>query len=171
MESRFRDIDPEQITDNPFKLIGKDTMLVTAGKANSFNTMTAGWGGFGILWNKKVCFSLIRPTRYTYTFIERSEAYTLCFFEEKYKDILMFCGTRSGRDVNKVAETKLTPIFDDGLIYFEEARLVFQCRKLYYQDLIPANFKDPHIESSYPQKDYHRWYVGEITRSLIRKGS
>jgi flavin reductase (DIM6/NTAB) family NADH-FMN oxidoreductase RutF len=168
MERRFREIDPEQVMENPFKLIGKDYMLVTAGGRESFNKMTAAWGGLGFLWGKKVSFIVIRPTRFTYEFIERSADYSLCFFEDAYKQALMICGTRSGRDVNKVAEAALSPVLDDGPIYFEQARLVLQCRKLYFQDLIPGNFQDRSIEDQYPEKDYHRWYVGEITRCLVR---
>ncbi len=168
MKNAFREISPEAVADNAFKLIGKDSMLVTAGEAASFNTMTASWGGLGVLWGKNVCFSVIRPTRYTYAFLERSAMYTLSFLEPKHKDILTFCGTKSGRDVDKVKETGLTPVLDDGPVYFAEARLVFQCRKLYYQDMLPGNFLDPDIEGFYPQKDYHRWYVGEIVRCVTR---
>ena len=46
-------------------LIGKQWMLVTAGPADEFNTMTASWGGIGWLWNKPVAFVFIRPERYT----------------------------------------------------------------------------------------------------------
>ena len=169
MTRMLREMHPEEVKDNPFTLIGKDGMLVTAGEPASFNTMTASWGGLGVLWGKNVCFSVIRPVRYTYAFIERSDAYTLCFFEDRYKDALTLCGTKSGRDTDKVAETGLTPVLNDGPIYFEEARLVFQCRKLYFQDIIPAHFKDRAIDAFYPQKDYHRLYVGEITRCLARQ--
>ncbi len=121
-----------------------------------------------MLWGKNVCFSVIRPVRHTYAFIEGSDAYSLCFFGAEHKDVLTLCGTKSGRDTDKVAATGLTPVFHDGPIYFAQARLVFQCRKLYFQDLIPAHFIDPAIEGFYPQKDYHRLYVGEITRCLAR---
>ena len=141
-------------------------MLVTAGSHGSFNTMTASWGGLGVLWSKKVSFIVIRPSRYTYEFIERSASYSLSFFEEKNRDALMLCGSKSGRDMDKVKEAGLTAVTDDGPIYFKEARLVMQCRKLYFQDLQPVNFLDGSIEKNYPQKDYHRWYVGEITRCL-----
>ena len=167
MASELRQIDPKKIEENTFRLIGS-CMLVTAGAPGSFNTMTAGWGGLGVLWSKDICFCLIRPVRHTYAFMERSDTYSLCFFEEEYRDALTFCGTKSGRDVDKVERTGLTPVLDDGPIYFEQARLVFQCRKIYFHDLIPANFRDPGIESFYPQKDYHRMYVGEITRALGR---
>ena len=99
----LEEILPEAITDNPFKLIGKDWMLVAAGTEASFNTMTAAWGGLGILWEKKVCFCFIRPTRYTYAFMEKSEGFTLSFFEERYRDVLTYCGTNAKSALNRTA--------------------------------------------------------------------
>jgi flavin reductase (DIM6/NTAB) family NADH-FMN oxidoreductase RutF len=163
---KFIEVSPEAITDNTFKLIGKDWMLVTVGTDTSFNTMTAAWGGLGVLWDKNICFCVIRPTRYTFAFMEKSEGFTLAFFEERYRDTLTYCGTKSGKDVDKIAETGLTPVFDNGAVYFSEARLVMVCRKLYTQDIVPANFLDPGIDKFYPKKDYHRMYVGEISRCL-----
>jgi flavin reductase (DIM6/NTAB) family NADH-FMN oxidoreductase RutF len=164
----FHAITPGQITDNTFTLINKDWMLITAGSRDSFNSMTGAWGGLGVLWEKKVAFCVVRPTRYTYEFLERSATFTLSFLEEQYRDILTYCGSRSGREVNKVAETGLTPLFDDNAIYFAEARLVLICRKIYFQDFDPANFLHPKIEEFYPLKDYHRMYVGEIKNCLKR---
>jgi flavin reductase (DIM6/NTAB) family NADH-FMN oxidoreductase RutF len=163
----FNEIRPELLTDNPFKLIGADWMLVTAGTAGSFNTMTASWGGLGILWERKVCFCFIRPTRYTYEFIERSENFTLSFFEERYRKALSYCGSHSGRDTNKIKEAGLTPVTEEGFTYFAEARLVLACRKLYFQDISPDRFLDPAIEDMYPKKDYHRMYVGEIKKCMV----
>ena len=80
----------------------------------------------------------------------------------------MYCGTKSGRDVNKVIETSLTPIFGNGTVFFAEARLVMECRKIYVQDITPGNFLDQTINEYYPKKDYHRIYVGEIIRCLKR---
>jgi flavin reductase (DIM6/NTAB) family NADH-FMN oxidoreductase RutF len=166
METRFQTLDPEAVQDNVFKLIGKDWMLITAGIRESFNTMTASWGGMGVLWDKKVCFAFVRPTRYTFEFLEKSEFYTFSFLEEQYRDTLMYCGTKSGRDVNKVIETNLTPIFGNGTVFFAEARLVMECRKIYVQDITPDNFLDQTMNEYYPKKDYHRIYVGEIIRCL-----
>lgn len=165
--SDHRIIKPEEIEDNVFKLIGDEWMLVTAGNKESFNMMTASWGGLGVLWNKNVCFIFIRPTRYTYGFIEKSNTYTLSFFDQKYKHVLNLCGTKSGRDCDKVKETGISPAeTKSGSIYFKEARLVIECRKIYYQDLEPAHFLDPGIATNYPGKDYHRMYVGEIISGL-----
>ena len=167
-ENRFKIISPEEVRDNPFTLVGKDWMLITAGSEDGFNTMTGAWGGMGILWGKQVCFCVIRPTRHTYGFMEKSGLFTLAFFEERYRDILTYCGSKSGRDVDKVTETGLTPVFSNGAVYFGEARLVLVCRKIYYQDIVPDHFLDPGIDGFYPLKDYHRMYVGEITACLER---
>jgi flavin reductase (DIM6/NTAB) family NADH-FMN oxidoreductase RutF len=159
----YKTVKPEEMNDNVFKLIGSDWMLVTAGKKDDFNTMTASWGGLGVLWNKNVSFIFIRPVRYTYQFIEKSDTYTLSFFEQRYKHVLNLCGTKSGRDCNKIEEAGISPAETaSGSIYFTEARLVIECRKIYYQDLNPDNFLDPAIAPNYPEKDYHRMYVGEV---------
>lgn len=168
MTADFVSVNPESLQDNVFKLIGKDWMLVTAGGKDSFNTMTASWGGMGILWDRQVSIIFVRPTRYTFEFLEKSNTYTLCFLEEQYRDILTYCGTKSGRDVNKVAETGLTPVFGDGTVFFSEARLVVECRKLYEHRMKPDNFFDPAVNDYYPRKDYHIMYIGEILRCLQR---
>ena len=164
----FKEVKPESLTDNPFALIGKDWMLITAGIPGAFNTMTASWGGLGVLWERKVAFCFVRPTRYTYEFIERSKNFTLSFFEERRRKALSFCGSHSGRDTDKIKGSGLTPANDGGFIYFSEARLVLLCRKLYFQDLSPDCFLDPKIDTMYPQRDYHRMYVGEIEKCLMK---
>jgi len=157
------------IKDNAFKLIANDWMLITAGNMESFNTMTANWGAFGELWHKKVCFCFVRPTRYTYEFMEREDVFTLSFFDETYRKALDYCGSHSGKDVDKMAETGLTPVANEsGGIYFEEARIVLVCRTIYTHDISPAHFLDPKINEAYPKKDYHRMYVGEVIRCLMK---
>jgi flavin reductase (DIM6/NTAB) family NADH-FMN oxidoreductase RutF len=165
-------IDPSEIDGNAFKLIADDWMLVTAGTPASFNTMTASWGAFGELWNKKICICFVRPTRYTYEFLERESLFTLSFFAEEYREALQYCGTVSGRDADKMKATGLTPVpSSQGSVHFAEARLVFECRKIYISDLDPAHFLAPEIEAEYPLKDYHRMYVGEIITCLTRRGA
>jgi flavin reductase (DIM6/NTAB) family NADH-FMN oxidoreductase RutF len=166
----FRTISPEDINDNPFKLVGSDWMLITAGPPEAYNTMTASWGGLGVLWNKNVCWCVIRPVRYTYEFMEKAGNFTLSFFDETYRDALNVCGTQSGRDINKAEAAGLTPAAGKlaGTTYFEQARLVLECRKIYTQDLNPELFLDRSIESLYPQKDYHRMYFGEVMGCFSR---
>ncbi len=166
---RFTEIEPDRISDNPFKLIGRDWMLITAEKAGAVNTMTASWGGLGVLWERKVAFCFIRPTRYTYEFVESAGNFSLSFFGEEHRKTLMFCGSHSGRDRDKIREAGLTPVKDGNFVYFHEARLVLFCRKLYWQDILPDRFLDSKINDMYPKKDYHRMYAGEIVKCLVRE--
>lgn len=169
MTNKLVPIDPCVIKDNVFTLIGNDWMLVTAGTPKSFNMMTASWGTMGELWHKKVCFCFVRPTRHTYQFITKAETFTLSFFNETYRETLNLCGSKSGREIDKVAATGLTPaVTETGSVYFEQARLVLECRTLYTHDLDPQRFIDPKIHDSYPEKDYHRMFVGEVIRCLAR---
>jgi flavin reductase (DIM6/NTAB) family NADH-FMN oxidoreductase RutF len=170
MPVTFKTIDHRSLTDNVFDLIARQWMLVTAGALDDFNTMTASWGGFGHLWNKDICWCVIRPQRFTFQFTEKYDYFTLTFFDEEHRDKLKFCGTKSGRDVDKMAETGLVPLAsDNGSVYFEQARLVIECRKIYYQDIDPAHFLDSSIDEEYPEKDYHRMYLGEVLSCLVRE--
>jgi len=161
-------IEPEMIDRNVFELIGSDWMLITAGAPESYNTMTASWGGMGVLWNRNVCFCVIRPTRYTFQFIEKADVFSLSFFEERYRGALEVCGTKSGRDIDKAAVTGLTPVAGRlaGTTHFEQAKLVIECRKLYTHDIDPSRFLDSNIDNLYPLKDYHRMYIGEVVNCL-----
>jgi len=160
----FRKIEPKDINNNPFTLIDDDWFLLTAGKLNGFNTMTASWGGMGVLWNKPVVFCFVRPQRYTFKFMESNEFFTMSFFDEKYRDALNLCGTKSGRQTDKIKSTGLKPIESPkGSIFYEQAELMIECRKLYFSDVIPEHFQVEGIHANYPKKDYHRMYIGEIT--------
>lgn len=105
----------------------------------------------------------IRPQRYTKEFIDREAFYTLSFFPEKYKKTLAYLGTHSGRDGDKVFNTGLTPVFGADSTWFEEAKLVLVCRKLYHTPLLEEGFTDfKIIEQNYPERDFHKLYIGEI---------
>lgn len=159
----FKKISPYELNENPFKLIGKDWTLITAGDKTSFNSMTASWGGVGILWNKPVATVYIRPQRYTFEFTEKNEYFTLSFFGEECREALAFFGKYSGRDYDKPKETGLTPIEAEESMAYAEAKLVLVCKKLYHDDINPENFHNAEIDSqNYPAKDYHRMYIGEI---------
>ena len=156
-------IDPKNLTDNVFQAIGSDWMLITAGTPEHWNTMTASWGGMGILWNKNVVFCVIRPGRYTFEHMEKHDNFSLSFFDESWRKALNLCGTASGRDVDKAAVTGLIPIpGKHGTMTFEQARLVFECRKLYWQDVNPDHFLDRKLMANYPIRDFHRMYFAEI---------
>lgn len=156
-------IDIKSLQENAVSMFDDKWCLITAGNKDSYNTMTASWGAMGELWNKDVCFIFIRPQRYTLEFTEREELFTLSFFGEEYKKALAFCGRNSGRDCDKAKETGLTPMEIDGSMSFEESETVIVCKKLFYQDIDPQGFVDKTIDGvCYPEKDYHRMYVGEV---------
>ncbi len=163
----LREVDLLEVPVNPVTLIGKEWMLISAGNENSYNMMTASWGGIGVMWGKNVSTIVLRPQRYTLEFADREEYYALNFFDEKYRAALSYCGSHSGRDVNKEEETGLIPFFDGDAPYFSEAKLVLICRKLYKQSIDPAGFTDESLDGkNYPEKDYHQCYVGEIVKVL-----
>ena len=112
----------------------------------------------------------IRPQRYTKGFVDAEDMYTLSFFQEEYRKALNLCGTKSGRDCDKDKEAGLTPYYVEGTTTYEEADLVFVCRKLYAQPMKPEFFTvDGPDAKWYPQKDYHTMYLGEIVKVLVRE--
>lgn len=162
----MKTIQPKDFVVQINDLWAKKWFLLTSGNfdAKHYNTMTIAWGYFGIMWNKPVAVVVVRPTRHTYEFIEQYETFTLTAFDKKYKKDLSLLGTKSGRDGDKIAETQLTIAPADAVDSptFKEAELIVECKKIYWDDFNPENFLDPVIENSYPEKDYHRMYFGEI---------
>ena len=178
MNSELKKINPRELQGNVFELIGDKWMLITVNspeKSPSFNTMTASWGGMGIMWAKPVANCVVRPVRYTYEFMEAAEYFTLSFLSEKYREALNVFGKQSGRDCDKLAMSKeygLKPelLSADGkeIWHFAEADITLVCKKIYYQDINPDNFIDTTLDKNYPNKDYHRMYFGEIIDAWVK---
>ena len=166
----FKEVKPEQLEFNPFTRIGKEWMLITAGNQEGFNTMTASWGGAGVLWGKNVATAYIRPQRYTKEFVDKNDLFTLTFFGDGCREALNLCGTLSGRDCDKVGKAGLTPYFTDKTVSFEEADTILVCRKLYEDTIKPECFLDKGSDIKwYPEKDYHMMYIAEIVKILVRE--
>ncbi len=168
----FTAIDWKTLDENPWKLIGDDWMLITAGSLGSWNTMTASWGGFGQLWNMDVVFVFVRPTRHSFGFMEKAEGFTLSFFHEEDRRILQICGSTSGADTDKAKAAGIgaRPFGKaPARVSFDEARLVLSCRKVHAQDIDPGCFVDPGLTKHYPAKDWHRLYVGAIEEAWKRE--
>ena len=141
----FKEIKPEELQKNPFQMIGKEWLLVTAEKDGKANTMTASWGGVGVMWGRNVAFIVIRKT-------------------------LSYLGSVSGRDEDKIAKSGLTVAHTDDVPYFAEANTVITGKKLYAQEYRPECFIDSSLnEKWYPQKDYHTMYILEIEKILVRE--
>ncbi len=103
---------------NPFTAIGKDWMLITATKDGMTNTMTASWGGMGVIWGSDVVCVFIRQSRYTKEFIEGSDSFSLTFFPENQRKNMAYIGSTSGRDEDKIVKAGLHVVMDGGYALF-----------------------------------------------------
>ncbi|HWT76911.1 MAG TPA: flavin reductase [Mobilitalea sp.] len=167
MNNNFKEVSPELIKKNPFQAIGKEWMLVTAGNQDKVNTMTASWGGLGVMYGKAVAFVVIRPQRYTKEFIDQEETFSLSFLDKNYKDVLNYLGTVSGRNEDKIQKSGLTLEYYEETPYFADANLVFVCKKLVKQALEADSLLLEKLDKTfYPTKDYHVLYIAEITKAL-----
>lgn len=163
----LKEIKPEELNVSPFTTFSKDWVLITAEKEGKVNTMTASWGGLGFIWNKNVVTVYIRPQRYTKEFVDANTRFSVSVLPEEYRKQLSYLGTASGRDEDKIVKAGLTVSYYDGVPSFEEAKLVFNCRKLFKEAMAPENFlEEEPKEKWYAANDYHVIYIGEIEKVL-----
>jgi len=141
-------------------------VLLAAGDlaARDFNVMTISWGSLGVVWGKPFAQVFVRPSRYTWQFMEKSESFTLSVFPEKHRKAMSYCSSHSGRAGDKLSAAGFTPIPSQRVPApgFAEAELLIECRKMYFSQLFPGQFLDPTIHSNYPSPDVHRVYFGEV---------
>lgn len=163
----FKEININEWKLNPFTMIGEEWMLIAAGNKQKHNMMTASWGGLGVLWNKNVATVYIRQSRYTLGFVEKEQYFSLNFFGNN-KAPHKIGGSKSGRDVDKAKAAELTPVFEDGAVFYQQAQTVIICKKLYNADMDRENFLAPEIEKFYADNDYHKVFVGEIVKVLSK---
>ena len=165
----FQEINIRDLNQNAVSMIADRWMLVAAGNEEGYNMMTASWGALGEMWGKDIAAVVIRPTRYTYEFMEQEDFFTISVFSDELKQkIHSVCGSKSGRDLDKTKETGLTPVFDGG-VYFEQTDIVLVCKKIYVDDVKPQNFIDKSLDEKWYNNDYHRMYMGEIVKVLVTK--
>ncbi len=159
-------IDLKKLKFNVFEWFDDRWFLLSSGdfEKKDFNTMTISWGSMGIMWNKPFVQVVVRPTRYTYEFMNRSDYFTLSSFSDQYHRALNLLGVKSGRDGDKIAKSGLTPVKAPTVPppVFAEADLIVECRKIYWDDFKPENFLAQEIHRNYSHNDYHRVFFGEI---------
>ncbi|MBU5470393.1 flavin reductase [Falcatimonas sp. MSJ-15] len=170
MQHSFQPIDTELLEFNPFTKIGKDWMLITAGDEKKANTMTASWGGVGVLWGKNVVYIFVRESRYTKEFIDNGDSFSLTFFDKNFsKSGLKYLGAVSGRDEDKIKNANMSVDYYDDVPYIDEGNVVFICKKLSETKIEKEQFIDSDIDEKwYKDGNYHTMYVGEITQILAR---
>ena len=171
----FIRIEAKDFNVNPYTILAKEWMLLTAGnEERGYNTMTMSWGHLGSIWGKgggtPTAVVYVRPQRYTKEFVDREEYFTLSVLDGSYKDALILLGRTSGRDGDKVKEAGLTPVFEKDSTYFGEAKMVLICKKMYHSYLKEEGFVDSElVKQNYPNKDFHEMYVGEIVDILVKE--
>lgn len=160
-------INLKDLNTNPIELI-KHCLLLTAGNEEiGYNVMTVSWGNLGVLWDKPVAVIYVRPSRYTKTFLDKQDYFTLSALSADYKKEVAYCGTVSGMRQNKFVETGLTPVCEGKTVHVGEAELVLKCKKLYAQPIEKKGFFDADLyNESYSHGDVHVMYVGEIIEVL-----
>lgn len=158
-------IDAKELKENFIKDIANEYMLVAAGDKSGYNMMTASWGFAGEMWGNDCMLTVIRPTRYTLEFVNKSDYFTLSFYGDN-REIHKVCGSKSGRDVDKAALAHLTPVFDDNTVYFKEARMVIVCKKQYVQQMKEDCFTDKEPLKWY-NNDLHYIIIGKIEKVII----
>ena len=151
---------------NIFEQYDKKWALLTAGDKDKFNTMTISWGGLGTLWNKPVATVYVRTSRYTNEFMKDNDYFTVSFYPEECKKTLGVLGSKSGRDMDKVHESGLTPKEVENGITFAEAEVTLVCRKLICQRLEPENMIPEIAKQFYENEAQHEMYVGEVVEIL-----
>lgn len=165
----YKRITPDKIPGNIIKMLTEDWMLITAGNDQEFNMMTAGWGGLGCMFGKPVAFCFIAPTRHTYKLMEKEDTYTLTFYTETYREALNICGSKSGKDTDKVKETGLTPITTpSGSKAFSEAWLIIECKKMISQSITPEAIDNKALKDEWAGKQLHKMFVGEIINVWVK---
>ena len=166
----WHEIAATEIEGNPSKMFGEQWGLLTAGTEDDLNTMTIAWGTLGMLWSKPVMNVYVSTDRHTFGYMQKNDHYTVTFFSEEYRDTLMYLGTHSGRDGDKIAASGLhVEMMPDGQPGFSEATMVVSCKKIY-----AAQFDTAAMDES-PRQIYtrtgmgvHYAYVGEIEHVWVR---
>jgi flavin reductase (DIM6/NTAB) family NADH-FMN oxidoreductase RutF len=131
------------------------------------NVMTIGWAAIGFMWKKPIMTVMVRKSRFTHHIIEKASSFTVSIPTDDLKEALNFCGTKSGRDVDKFKECNLTivpaqkvdtPIINISGFHYE-CKIV--CKSEMDPDLLCKEYK----EDVYADSDYHTFYFGEIVAS------
>ena len=151
-----------------FSQFDKKWALLTAGELDKFNTMTVSWGGLGTIWNKSVATVYVRLSRYTHEFMDNNEYFTVSFFPEDRKKTLAVLGSKSGREMDKIHNSGLTPVAAGKSVSFKEAEVTLVCRKLFCQRVELSNIPEAIVKTCYSSGDSHDMYIGEVV-DIIRK--
>ena len=153
--------------------VGSELALISAGTPEKFNSMTIMFGAIGMIWSKKAYVAFIKPERYTFDFIKDSEYFTVSYFPKEFNKIHKIFGYKSGREIDKIQETGITPEFIDNGITFTEANEIYICKKIYFKQM-DKDFEPEDVVAQYndPKNiifgECHYALIGEIEKHIVR---
>lgn len=159
-----------KFTTDILSVFDKKWALLTAGDSDNFNAMTISWGGLGTIWGRPVATVYVRTSRYTHDFMDANEFFTVSFYPEECKRILGVLGSKSGRDMDKMKESGLTPVQAGESMSFKEAEITLVCRNLFKQQLNVANMPEDVAKAMYEGQAPHDMYIGEIVEIIGNNG-
>ena len=174
-EDLFKSVEVTEIPGNPFALVGENFAILTSGTPEKYNSMVSSWGGWGIQFGKPAMFHMLRSNRYTLELMRQNGKYTVSFFDDSNKQDITLFGRTSGRDSDKMSETKLTPLqTPGGSMSFAEAIIIFECTLQGVTTVSPDDFPDESnkefIVGAFEETgDYHKLVFGEITNVWVRR--
>lgn len=168
----FQPMDVKSTDINPFNMIGSEWFALTARSGDKINSMTAAWGGFGVMWGMNVAYIVVRDSRYTRELIDAADTFSMTFFNMNNKQnriILKYLGGISGYNEDKIKSASLTINYKDDTPYIDEGSIVYICRKLSKTPINADSFTDSTLDSKwYSDGDYHNMYIAEITHMMAR---
>lgn len=166
-----KQITPAELNLSPFTKWSTEWALITAADGKKVNTMTAAWGGLGVVWSKNVVTVYVHPDHYTHEFLEKTDKFSVTFFKDQ-KAALNLLGTVSGRDRDKIKESGLTVEWADGTPVFKEAVLTITCEMIYKEELRRENFLSKEIADrcwNPASPSLHSMYIGEVKGIYIEE--
>ncbi|HHT37715.1 MAG: flavin reductase family protein [Candidatus Wallacebacter cryptica] len=159
----YQDVQITDYLEIVYQKLAKGGVFLTAQNQSSLNTMTIGWGGITHFWAKPIFIVPVRRSRYTYDLIDSAGEFTVSVpLEADLSAQLRFCGTHSGRDVDKFQSAGITAVPGQVIStpVIAQCELHFECKTVYKQTMDPAFLDAAVQERWYP--DYHTLYFGEI---------
>lgn len=144
--------------------LGRIGCLLVSGSFEKANVMTIGWGLIGRFWGRPFFLVGVRPSRYTYRFIEETKDFTINVPKKGMEEIVSYCGSVSGREHDKFEEKGLTmtPGRKVGSPSVSECVIHYECKVSYRTNVVPSVLSDDILRSSYRSGNYHALYFGEI---------
>ena len=145
-------------------------ILLTTAAGGKVNTMTIGWGTIGVDWSRPVFIAYVRESRYTKEMLEVNGEFTVNIpMGNIDKKILGYCGTKSGRDTDKIADLGLHTVPSDVVRVpgIAELPLTLECKVLYKEEQDLSRIPEDIIAQYYPKGDHHHVYYGQIVNAYL----